>query len=136
MKIKTLVAASTLAAAGVVGATTQSASAGCGVTPEAHNRDGNTIAVVNWADSDVRIRTWIPLPFGLSYWQEGPWAAVSTGSSTIPVGETRSIAETFTFNCGVQRQYRFEVTENGSSRWVYFPSQTGFNTDITPHFHV
>jgi hypothetical protein len=135
-KINSLVAASALAAAVVVGATAQSASAACGVSPEAHNRDGNTTAVVNWADSDVRIRTWIPLPFGLGYWQEGLWASVGTGSSTIPVGDTKGIAATLTFNCNVQRQYRFDVTENGSSRWVYYPSQTGWNTDNAPHFHV
>jgi hypothetical protein len=133
MKIKTLVAASALAATGVIGGVSQSASAACGVTLEAHNQ-GNTAATVDWADSDVRIRTWIGWPF--NYWQEGFWAQVSTGSTTVQGGDTRSIAETFTFNCGVQRQYRFEVTENGSTRWVYYPSQTGWNTDTTPHFHL
>jgi hypothetical protein len=142
MKIKTLVAASALAAAGFVGVATQSASAACGVTLEAHNDDSNS-ATVNWADSDVRIRTWISLPFGLSYWQEGPWAQISTGSTTVPGNDTRSINETFTFNCPVQRQYRFEVSENGSTRWVYFPSvnsggstATGWTTNNAPHFHL
>ena len=141
MKIKTLVAASALAAAGFVGATTHSASAACGVTAAAHNRDGTDSATVNYADSDVRIRTWIGWP--LNYWQEGTWAAVSTGSTTVPGYDTRSINETFTFNCNVQRQYRFEVSENGSTRWVYFPSvnsggssPTGWTTNIAPHFHL
>jgi hypothetical protein len=140
MKIKTLIAASVLAGAGVVGGVSQSASAACGVTMEAHNDDSNS-ATVNWADSDVRIRTWIGWPF--NYWQEGPWAAISTGSTTVPGYDTRSINETFTFNCNVQRQYRFEVSENGSTRWVYFPSvnsggssPTGWTTNIAPHFHL
>jgi hypothetical protein len=134
MKIKTLVAASALAAAGFVGATTHSASAACGVTLEAHNRDGNDTATVNWADSDVRIRTWIGWPF--NYWQEGFWAQVSTGSTTVPVGATRSINETTTFNCGVQKQWRFEVSDTSGTRWVYYPSSTGWNTNTTIHFHV
>ena len=140
MKIKTLVAASALAAVGVIGATTQSASAACGITFEAHNDDNNS-ATVNWADSDVRIRTWIGWPF--NYWQEGPWAAVSTGSTTVPANDTRSIAETLTFNCNVDRQYRFEVSENGSTRWVYLPSvnsggssPTGWTQNRTVHFHL
>jgi hypothetical protein len=140
MKIKTLVAASALAAAGFVGVATQSASAACGVTMDAHNDDSNP-ATVNWDDSDVRIRTWIGWP--LNYWQEGTWARVSTGSTTVPGNDTRSINETFTFNCNVQRQYRFEVSENGSTRWVYFPSvnsggssPTGWTTSIAPHFHL
>jgi|RhiMetStandDraft_4_1073278.scaffolds.fasta_scaffold395810_2 hypothetical protein len=141
MKIKTLVAASALAAAGFVGATTHSASAACGVTAAAHNRDGTDSATVNYADSDVRIRTWIGWPF--NYWQEGPWGQFGTGSSTVPAGDTRNHNETLTFNCGAQRQYRFEVTDTSGTRWVYFPSvdsggssPTGWTTNIAPHFHI
>jgi hypothetical protein len=135
MKIRTIVAASALAATGVIGAASQSASAACGVTLEATNT-GNTSATVDWADSDVRIRTWIPAPFGLGYWQEGFWAAVGTGSTVVPAGATRSHAETLTFNCSAQRQYRFEVTEGGSTRWVYEPSSTTWTTNINPQFNV
>lgn len=131
MKIKSLLAASALAATGVIGATSQSASAACGVTLEAHNT-GNVSATVDWADSDVRIRTWVPFVG----WVAGTWAQVGNGSTTVAAGATGSRAETLTFNCSTQRQYRFEVTENGSSRWVYFPSATTWTTDITPHFHV
>ena len=135
MKLRTLIAASALAATGVIGATTQSASAiGCGVTAEAHNRDGNDSATVDWDDSQVRIRTWVGWPF--NYWQEGWWASFGTGSSTVPAGQTRSVAETLTADCSTDRQYRFEVTDTSGTRWVYFPSQTGWTRDTTPHFHI
>jgi hypothetical protein len=131
MKIRTIVAASALAATGVIGAVSQSASAACGVTLEAHNT-GNTSATVDWADSDVRIRTWAPIVG----WVNGTWGQVGTGSTTVPAGATRSRAETLAFPCSYQRQYRFEVTEGGSTRWVYFPSSSTWTTNINPHFHV
>ena len=59
MKIKTIVAASAFAATGVIGAVSESASAGCGATVEAHNVTSST-ATVDWDDSQVRIRTNVP----------------------------------------------------------------------------
>ena len=50
MKIKTLIATSALAAAGVVGAVGQSASAICGVQLEIHNIGANDVTV-DWMDS-------------------------------------------------------------------------------------
>ena len=63
MKIRTIVAASALAATGVIGAVGQSASAGCGVTITADN-DESTSLTVDWERQQVRTRT-SALP--------GPW---------------------------------------------------------------
>ncbi len=54
MKIRTLVAASALAATGVIGAAGQPASGACGVSITVDN-DKTTAVTVNWAQSEVKI---------------------------------------------------------------------------------
>ena len=134
MKIKTIVAASALAATGVIGAVSESASAGCGATVEAHNVTSST-ATVDWDDSQVRIRTNVPFVG----WVAGPWASLDTGSSNVAAGATASNATTLTFSCSTQRQYRLFVRQNGSTRWEYHngvgPSGS-WTTTAFPHIHL
>jgi hypothetical protein len=114
MKIRTIVAATAFATTGVIGAVSQSASAGCGATVEAHNVTSST-ATVDWHDSQVRIRTNVPF-IG---WVAGSWASLDTGSSNVAAGATATKATTLTFSCSTQRQYRLFVEQNGSTRWEY-----------------
>ena len=134
MKIRTIVAASALAATGAIGAVSQSASAGCGATVEAHNVTAST-ATVNWNASQVRIRTNVPFVG----WVAGPWASLDTGSSNVAAGATATNATTLTFSCSTQRQYRLFVSQNGSTRWEYHngvgPSGS-WTTSAFPHIDL
>lgn len=123
-------AASALAAGGLAVADSSPAAAGCGATIEVHNLTGSSVTV-HWGDSDARTSTVV---FGQRI--AGPWAAMSSGTTTIAAGATGSKAVTLNLSCSIDRQYRVEVNQNGSSWFEYFPSQTGWTRDITPHIHA
>ena len=127
MKIKTLIAASALAATGVAGAASQSASAVCGVVLESHNLSANSVTV-DWADSSVRTQS----AGGVI----GPWAPIGNFSTAIAGGGTINTAFLVPGPCAVDRQYRLEVTQNGVASFVFFPGVGVFTPDRTPHIHV
>jgi hypothetical protein len=129
MKIKTIIAASTLAAAGGIGAMSQSASAICGVQLELHNLSANDVDV-DFADSDVRQQ-----PVGGAL---GPWTQLGNFSTTIAGGDTVNAGFFVPGNCNnVGRQYRLEVSQNGVPSYVLFPGPgLPLTTDRTPHIHV
>jgi hypothetical protein len=134
MKIKTLVAASALAAAGFVGASTQPASAACGVTLTVDN-DKPYDVTVHWTYSKVRAR-----PAGVA----GSWAKMGTTSVTLDAdtsggGDDIDKGLNLTFGCGVARQYYVYWTGGGNSGYEY-QNETGsagsWTTDITPFIDI
>ncbi len=127
MKIKTIIAASTLAAAGVVGVASQSASAICGIQPALHNLSANDVTV-DFVDSDVRQQ-----PVGGAL---GPWTQLGNFSTTVPAGGTVNPGLFVPGNCNnVDRQYRLEVTDGAVSYFVLYPGVGVFTQDRTPHIH-
>jgi hypothetical protein len=129
MKIKTIIAASTLAATGVVGAASQSASAICGVELELHNLSANDVTV-DFADSDVRQQPpGAPAP--------GPWTQLGNFSTAVGAGDIINAGFFVPGGCNnVDRQYRLEVTDGAVSYFVLFPGVGLFTQDRTPHIHV
>ena len=129
MKIKTLIAASVLAGAGVVGGVSQSASAGCGVTITADNDENNTVTV-DWDRSQVR--TW-------QYGFAGPWKDISNYRTNIPANAQVDRAFTLDLKCSLARQYRLYVTGGGNSAYEYHNEvgPTGsWTTDTTPFIDI
>ena len=125
-KIKTTIAASALAAAGVTGVVSSSASAICGVALEEHNVHTAT-ASIDWANSDVRLRVGgIP----------GPWLALGAGSTSLAPGDITAQAFTVNGACGRERQYRLLVTSGASSWFEYYPSAATWTLDLSPHIHL
>jgi hypothetical protein len=128
MKLKTIIAGSTLAATGVVGAASQSASAICGIQPELHNLSANDVTV-DFANSSVRQQLpGAPAP--------GPWTTLGNFSTTVPAGATVNpgLFVPGNFN-NVNRQYRLEVTDGLVSYFVLYPGVGSFTQDRTPHIH-
>ena len=129
MKIRTIVAASALAATGVIGGISQSASAGCGVTITADN-DENRSLTVDWEDSYVRTRTW-----GVA----GPWKRIGSFDTVISANAQVSRAFTLDLSCNIDRQYKLEVEDGSGSFWEYHnevgPGGT-WTRDITPFFDL
>lgn len=127
MKIRTIVAASALAATGAIGAVSQTASAGCGVSITADN-DESTAVTVNWAQSEVKIGA-----FGIPAW----WATL--GSTTSNLGaDTSSSSDEVTkafdldYGCNLDRRYKLSVSDGTSTWYEYFPSSSGWTRDVTP----
>jgi hypothetical protein len=129
MRLKTLIAASTLAAAGVVGGVSQSASAICGVQLELHNVSANDVTV-DFANSDVRQQPpGAPAP--------GPWTTLGNFVTTVPAGGIVNPGFFVPGACNnVDRQYRLEVTDGAVSYFVIAPGVGLFTQDRTPHIHV
>jgi hypothetical protein len=129
MKLKTIIAASTLAAAGGIGVMSQSASAICGIQPELHNLSANDVTV-DFVDSDVRQQPpAAPAP--------GPWTQLGNFSTTVPAGAIVNPGLFVPGNClNVDRQYRLEVTDGAVSYFVLYPGVGFFTQDRTPHIHV
>lgn len=133
MKIRTLVAASTLAAAGVIGGVSQSASA-CGVTLRVDN-DKPYDVTVHWSYSKVRAR-----PAGVA----GSWVKMGTTSVTLDAdtsggGDDIDKGLNLTFSCGTARQYYVYWTGNGNSGYEYH-NETGsagsWTTSTTPFIDI
>jgi hypothetical protein len=129
MRIRTIVAASALAATGVIGAVSQSASAGCGVSITVDN-DLDREVTVNWSLSKVKISA-----FGVP----ATWARLGNYSTTVDPqsADTDSDEETRAFNlgfgCNLDRRYKIYVSDSsGGSFWEYEPSETGWTRDVTP----
>ena len=127
MKIKTIIAASTLAATGVVGAASQSASAICGVELELHNLSANDVEL-DFADSDVRMQpAGAPAP--------GPWSQLGNYSTTVAGGDTINTAFMVPGPCVIDRQYRLEVSDGLVTYFVLYPGVGLWTQDRTPHIH-
>ena len=134
MKIRTIVAASTLAAAGVIGGVSQSASA-CGITMTVDNDESYPITI-DWNLSKVRAAPW-----GVA----GPWASLGSFSTTLDANTSGGGDDVDTaFNlgpigCGTNRQYRLFVTGGGNSGYEY-SNEVGpsgpWTTDVTPFIDV
>jgi hypothetical protein len=86
---------------------------------------------IDWADSDVRTSTVV---FGARV--AGPWKKLDTGTTYIAAGDIEDRAVTLDLSCNIDRQYRLEVNQGGSSWFEYFPSQTAWTRDITPHVDI
>ena len=127
MKIKTLVAASALAAAGVAGAASQSASAACGVVLETHNVGASSVTV-DWAGSTVRTQ-----PAGGA---PSPWVPIGNFATAIAAGATINTAFQVPGACVINRQYRLEVDQGVVISYVLFPGVGVWTQDRTPHIHV
>ncbi len=127
MKIKTLLAASALAATGVIGVAHESASAGCGVSITVDN-DENTAVTVNWAQSQVKIGA-----FGIP----ATWATLGSSSSNVGANSSSNsdeVTRAFSLGCGCNfdRRYKISVSDGTSSWYEYIPSSTGWTQDVTP----
>ena len=127
MKIRTIVLASTLAATGAIGAISQSASAGCGVSITADNDEARTVTV-NWAQSEVKIGA-----FGIP----ATWATLGSSSSNVGADSSSASDEVtrsfdLSFGCNLDRRYKLSVTDGSSSWYEYFPSSSGWTRDVTP----
>ena len=126
-RIPMALAASVLASVGVAGLAAGTASAGCGVTVEVHNQRSSTITV-DWEDSDSRSDL---NPFGGIV--AGTWKRLlNNTTNTILPGDTESRAIVLDLACNVDRQYRLEISQGGSSWFVY----SGWDDDPTEHVDV
>jgi spore coat protein U-like protein len=130
MKIKTLVAASALAATGVIGTMSHQASASCGVSITVDNDHGSDVTV-NWALSKVRAKV-----AGVA----GTWATIGNYSTSLDAdtsgsGDEATRAFTLGLPCGNQRQYKLYVSD-GTNSWYEYQNEVGpsgtWTTDITP----
>jgi hypothetical protein len=127
MKIRTIVAASALAATGAIGAVGQSASAACGVSITVDN-DESTAVTVNWAQSQVKIGA-----FGIP----ATWATLGSTSSNVGANSSSTSDEVtrafdLGFGCNLDRRYKISVSTGASSWYEYYPSSTGWTRDVTP----
>ena len=127
MKIRTIVLASTLAASGAIGAISQSASAGCGVSITADNDETRSVTV-NWAQSEVKIGA-LGIP--------ATWATLGSSSSNIGAdssSDSDEVTRSFdlSFGCNLDRRYKLSVSDGSSSWYEYFPSSSGWTRDVTP----
>jgi hypothetical protein len=132
MKTRAFIAGAALAVTGVVSAVGISASpvaAGCGATIAVHNLTASSVTI-EWADSDARTSTVV---FGQRI--AGKWASLGTGTTVVAAGDTVNHAVVLNLSCNIDRQYRLEVNQNGGSWFTYFPSQTTWTRDTTPHIH-
>lgn len=129
-KMKALVAGSALAVSTMAAMGAQPVSAGCGATIEVHNRTGSSVTI-DWSDSDVRTSTKV---FGQRI--AGPWARLATGTTVVGAGQTVTKAVVLDLKCSLDRQYRLEANQGGSSSFEYFPGQSTWTRDTTPHIHV
>lgn len=120
MKIKAGVAGVALATTGFVGMGASTASAGCGITLELHNRGADTVSV-DLGNSDVKVR-------GLVV---GSWKRIGTGTRDVDPGDTVSVNFNADLGCNWARDYRMDVNQ-GSSSWYANAS----SVYPTVHVHV
>jgi len=118
MKLRMLVAGAALATAGLAGAGT-TASAGCGITLELHNR-GSAAITVDWYDSDVRTG-------GIGWWKR-----LGSGTTYVAAGDTVRQNFTADLGCGLERLYRLDVNQGNSSWFVHH----GYTLDVSPHIDL
>ncbi len=134
MKIKTLIAASGLAAAGIIGGVSQSASAGCGLNITVDN-DESTDVTVNWTLS--KVRSTVP-PFGVA----GTWASIGNSSTNVDANTPNDDDDEYTkaitgaFGCGEARQYKIHVSDGSNTWWEYFPSSTLWTNNESPFINL
>ena len=118
MKIKAIVTGAAIVAAGVIGVSAGTASAGCAITLELHNPAAYGVTI-DWHESDVQITS-------------NPWKRLGSGTSYVAPGDTRLVAYTADWGCWWARNYRLYV-ESGSNSWW---ADHGPTTDTQPHIHV
>jgi hypothetical protein len=135
MKIRTLVAASALAATGAIGAMSHSASAGCGISLDVNN-NVNTDVTVNWNLSKVRAA-----PLGVA----GTWSSIGSTSVTLDAdtsgsGDELTKALNLTFSCGTARQYKLYVTDGNGNSWYEYHNEVGptgsWTTSVQPYIDI
>ncbi len=130
MKIRTLVAATAIAATGAIGAVaqSQSASAGCGLSITVDNDEPTTVTV-NWTLSKVRAKV-LGVP--------GTWASLGSSSTNVGEQDAEGDSDEYTkavtagFGCGNERQYKIHVSDGTNTWWEYFPSSSTWTNDESP----
>ena len=120
MKVKAIAAGIALATTGLVGFGAGTASAGCGITLELHNR-GDDAVTVDFEHSDVKVR-------GAVF---GTWKRIGSGTRTVGAGATVSENFNADLGCNWARDYRIDVNQ-GSSSWYANAS----SVYATVHIHV
>jgi hypothetical protein len=118
MKIRTTLVASAVAATGLIGVASQSASAACGVTIRADNDESRQLTV-DWEDSYVRTSYMF---FGERI--EANWARLGDYETVISSGAISNQAFTLDLPCNIDRQYKLEVEDGGDS-WIEYHNETG-----------
>jgi hypothetical protein len=131
-KLGLAIAASALAATGVIGAAgSQSASAGCGVSITGDNDESQTVTV-NWALSQVKVGAWgVP----------ATWATLGNSSSNVGADsgtDSDEVTRAFTLGlgCNFDRRYRLYVSDGANSWYEYFPSSTGWTQSTSPFIEL
>jgi hypothetical protein len=105
MRMKVIVAGVALATAGFVGVGGGTASAGCGITLELHNR-GSSAVTVDLANSEVKVN-------GVVF---STWKRIGTGTRYVGPGDTVSTNFDADLGCNWAREYRIDVNR-GVSSW-------------------
>jgi hypothetical protein len=118
MKLRAIVAGTALATTGLVGVAAGTASAGCGITLELHNRGSSTVSV-DLANSDVKID-------GMVF---SAWKRIGTGTVSVGPGATERANFNADFGCDWARMYRIDVNR-GASSWY------ANTTSVYPTVHV
>jgi hypothetical protein len=125
MKNKAILACAALVTAtagGVVAALPASASQGCGVTIDVHNKRSSDITV-KWTDSDSRAWIWPGVA--------GTWKQLDTGTTTVSSGATKSHAVTLDLSCSTLHNYRLYVDKgSGGTGFVYIDWTTNANPKV------
>ena len=107
---------------GIVAVGVDSASAGCGITLEMHNR-GTSSVTVDLDDSKVQV-----IDFAIK-----PWKRFDSSSRTVGAGDTASETVVTDLGCSLTRNWRIEVNQGSDSWFVYAGTAPG---DTTLHIHV
>ena len=120
MKLKAVVAGMALATTGFVGIGAGTASAGCGITLEFHNR-GSSGVTVDLGNSDVKV-------LGVLF---NSWKQIGSGTRYVGPGDTVSENFNADLGCNWAREYRIDVNQ-GVSSWYENTS----SVYSTVHIHV
>jgi hypothetical protein len=111
-------------AGGVATALPASASQGCGVTFDVHNKRSSDITV-QWADSDSRAWLWPGVA--------GTWKKLDSGTTTVSPSAIKSHAVTLDLSCSTQHNYRLYINKgSGGTAYVY----VNWTTNAHPHVDV
>ena len=137
MKIRTIVAASALAATGVIGGVSQSASAGCGVTLNVDN-DKNTDVTVHW---DVQQGPGDACRRRRDAGRRSGTTSVNLDADTSGGGDDVLKALNLTFSCGTAPAVLRSTWTDGQGNSGYeYHNETGpagsWTTYITPFIDI
>ena len=118
MKLRAIIAGTALATTGFVGVSAGTASAGCGITLELHNRGSSTVSV-DLSNSEVKVD-------GMVF---STWKRIGTGDLDVGAGAVERANFNADFGCNWARKYRIDVNR-GASSWY------ANTTSVLPTVHV